>query len=263
MSLYFDGTGGIELGGPSFPFPTQINLNTSSRFSIVAWFCPEDNTSLQTIVELHDGASSAWSLTLAGDVSGDPIRARIDGTTGVGNQTRGGCGFNVWNVASFNLVTATSAQAFVNRGASDSQYTNMNVGQGPPIITQIGIGTSILRGANYFKGYLAHLAIYNIRQQTNSYLSSVAAGYSPASVWKSNLVAYWPLTEPGPQFNLASPKSSSSYPLPINNTGVRYSNWNPPVKLLLPQKTKIAFEPAAQNNSPIFYHHRQQQGMAS
>lgn len=265
MSLYFDGTGGIELGGLSLPLPANSIL--TYPFSISAWFFPTDSVNSQYLVQLYDGNVSAWSLAIDASATRDPVQARNEGAGTTYNSSRFlDSNYNLWHVATANFFSAGSNQLFMDQGAGDNTFNNGNATQGDPIITKIGFGKSILSGGNFFKGYLAHVCIHNVRLRTNSYFGSgLSTGTSPLKILPNNLVAYWPFTEPGAQINLASAKSRTTYPFWAENTGVRYSNWNPPVKTVLPTARiyRLPSSIVSGNNVPVLYHQRQQQGMAS
>jgi len=285
MSYFFNGTGRGIVVGPGarlasfgytnpFPYPATGIVN-GYPFSLVAWFYPTNTFPAQYLVSVGSGEGNQQSLQIAGNVTNDPIRAESRGSTATSASITSSINFNTWNVAAAIFESATSRYVSINGSALTQDTTNSGISS--PVYTRLGIGdiATPIQPNNFdprpLYGYLAHVTIYNSLLDASDCAALI--GVNPALIRRQNVVAYFPLVNSGKQNNLANAKSITGFALP-DNTGAlidaawsaangKFSNWNPPVKLLLPQKTKIAFEPAAQNNSPIFYHQRQQQGMAS
>lgn len=266
MSLFFDGASGVWAGPSGRSSP--VNLIVSYPFTISCWFFPTDSTTTQDLVVLKDSATNnGYFLRVAGASAGDPIQANTwNGTSGTNAQIQNAIIFNQWNHAAARFVSNTSRLVQIN-GGNGTQNTN-NSNQTSQLIDTVIIGQADF-ASRYFNGYIAHVAIWN-EQIVNSANATLGRGASPLFIRRQNLVAYWPMVNPGQQINIADAKSRMGLPLPLmpnpqaTTSAPKYSNWNPPVKTVLPQQRKIVLEsPAAQNNAPIFYHQRQQQGMAA
>jgi hypothetical protein len=248
MSFFFNGTGGIHLGARYSTGP--LNFVVSYPFSISVWFFPTDLTSgvQRDIVHLEDNATSNsyWI-----DHLGSTLRVNTwNGTSVTSGQTIT-IRLNRWNHALARFVSNTSRFIQLNGGTPGSSATNSN--QTSQRINALNIGQAENQ-TRLFQGYVAHVAIYNANLQ-NDYGVMLAGGANPLSVRPSNLIAYFPLHNPGQQRNLASAQSIAFNPLPIINGGSRYSNWNPPTtrfaqsrarKIILPHitnklRSQIAF----------------------
>lgn len=258
MSLFFSGTGGINLG-PDFG-TGNINLVVSYPFTISCWFYTT-SVAPAGIKDLVNLSVSTTNETYWIDHSAALLRAETwNGTSGQLAST-GTIVANQWQHAVGRFVSNTSRIINLN-GAAGVQNTT-NSAQISQVIDTLSIGASEAN-TRFFIGYIAHVAIYNGALQ-NSDAVSLARGMSPLAVRSANLIAYYPLCNPGVQRNIASPRSIVDNPLPILRTGTRYSNWNPPVKTVLPksQILRLPVEIVSAGNTPVLYHQRQQQGMAS
>lgn len=258
MSYFFNGPDPIAVGD-GYNWGKPLNLIISYPFSISCWFYPTNNTTDQDLVTLQTATDVYW-INWSAHQAGDPINAATwNGSKATVAQIANGVRFNKWNHVIARFVSNTFR--LINLNGAAANFNTQNSSNASQLITRLLIGAG---GTNFrpFKGYIAHVGIWNT-QCTNVDAASLGRGASPLAVRRQNLVGYWPMVNPGEQINVADAKSRGFNTFSSRSNAGRYSNWNPPVKLLLPQKTKIAFEPAAQNNSPIFYHHRQQQGMAS
>jgi len=266
MSYFFDGSDGIILnGGGSNTGP--VNLFLSYRFALSCWFFPTDDTTSQDIISVTNSSTSdSYYINLNGASAGDPISASTwNGSTTTSAAVSNSVKFNDWNFVAARFNTNTGRGVSIN--ASNFNANNANSSQTSQVVNSISFGASSYGAGRTFKGYIAHAAIWVNTGSTDSALVNLDVqrmyyGANPFALQKNLLIAYWPMVNPGPIVNIINAKSRLPVIFPATG-GARYSNWNPPVQRLLPQETKIAFEPAAQNNSPIFYHQRQQQGMAS
>ncbi len=260
MSFRFTGNGGFSSGATNFHYHTNILLEYPS--TLYRWFYPTDNATNQDLILLQT-ATDYWWINLRGDLAGDPMRAvTFNSTTSTSTanpSVSNAVVFNQWNHVTANFVSNTSRFISVNGAARTQGTTNSN--QGAPVNPDVIIGGYQGGGTRPFNGYIAHVAIWNdqIRDAENA---TLGRGASPLKTKPTRLMAYWPMVNPGQQYNTSSVRGRA-YSLPLSGSiYARYSNWNPPVKFALPQQTKIALA-SAQNNAPIFYHQRQQQGMAA
>ena len=258
MSFFFNGTEGINLGARYSTGP--LNLVISYPFAISCWFFPTDLTAgaQRDIVHLEDSVNgqSYWI-----DQLGTSLRVVTwNGSTPV-NASTGTLTVNRWHHAFARFNSNTSRVIQLNGAAGTTSTTNS--AQTSQLINGLTIGQAENK-TRLFQGYIAHVAIYNGAMQ-NPDAISLARGMSPLAVRPANLIAYFPMCDPGEQRNIAFPKSIAYKPLPIINTGTRYSNWNPPIKTPpnASRARRLPVEVISTGNTPVLYHQRQQQGMAS
>ena len=258
MSFFFSGTGGINLG-PAFG-TGPMNLVVSYPFTISCWFYTTSvaPAGIKDIVNLTD---STTGQTYWISHSAALLRAETWNGSAGQNASTGTIVANQWQHALARFVSNTSRIINLNGAAGVQNTTNSS--QTSQVINTLSIGCSE-GNTRFFVGYIAHVAIYNGALQ-NPDAVSLARGMSPFAVRKANLIAYYPLTNPGEQRNIASPQSIAYTPLPILKTGTKYSNWNPPVNTVLPKSLirRLPVEVISAGNTPVLYHQRQQQGMAS
>jgi hypothetical protein len=263
VSLHFNGTGGLFLGatGSSSPF----NLTLAYPFTLSCWFFPTVAVGQTDLVLLRGGADAYWlnfnSTTLAAST--------WNGSIGTNAQQTSAVTVNRWNQGMARFVSDT--QRFVQGNGRTGTVNSTNGAQATQVVNRVTLGQADFAG-RFFTGYMAHVAIWDANL-SDSDSASLGRGASPLTIRRQNLVAYWPLVNPGEQRNLASAKSRGQQPLPIFSagtqagtiTGVRYSNWNPPVKTVLPTAKilRLPTEIISTSNTPVLYHQRQQQGMAS
>lgn len=260
MSIKFEGLGtkSIKLGALDYTFPS--NLIVSYPFTLSCWFFPTNSTVEQSIFVLGNGVDYWW-ISLAGNVAGDPIRAQTwNGSSSTEAAISNVVRFNQWNCVTARFVSNTQRVIAINGSAGTANITDST--QGAPVIKNLWIGGDAVTDRG-LRGYIAHAAIWN-EQIVNADNATLGRGASPLFIRRQNLVAYWPLVNPGPQYNIADAKSRTSFPLPLKDNGA-YSNWNPPVKTVLPTARiyRLPSSVVSGNNVPVLYHQRQQQGMAS
>lgn len=258
MSFLFNGTEGINISERYGTGP--LNLIVSYPFTISCWFYPTDLTAgaQRDIVHLEDNSvpNNYWI-----DHLGTSLRIQTWNGTSVTSASIGTIALNRWNHAFGRFISNTNR--FIQLNGTSSATSTTNSGQTTRKINGLSIGQTEQKG-RLFQGYIGHVAIYNGSIQAGDALS-LARGASPLSVRPLNLVAYFPMDNPGPQRNIAASQSIANKPLPINNTGTKYSNWNPPIPTVSP-KARILRLPVtvvSAGNTPVLYHQRQQQGMAS
>lgn len=257
MSLSFNGVSGIILGvsGASRPF----NLITSYPFSISCWFFPTNTTGAKDLVALRRVAAATSDTYWLGTDGLSVVASTWNGSISV-RASRSGININRWNhaIARFNSNT----QRFVHINGSDGTINTTSSGQFGQDFDALFLGVAD-GGQRPFTGYMAHVAIWN-ESLSNSDSASLGRGMSPFYVRPQNLVAYYPIVNPGRQINIASAKSRGAPEIPtLNNAS--YSNWNPPVKTVLPNNPKKIIQTTAAPSIiiPNLYRQRQMQGMAA
>lgn len=148
-----------------------------------------------------------------------------------------------------------------------------------PRILQLGrpVYNSLGTIDEYFAGAIAHVAIWDEALSTGEIIALALGNADPKTIRPGALRYYNPLVTPinAPSETVVdhvwSSWNQAKYPYINGDPGsqsfvnIARTSDNPHIvqRQPLPQETKIAFEPPTQNNLPIFYHHRQQQGMAS
>jgi hypothetical protein len=271
MSVYLRGKidaytfSGLRLGAADGR-PPWVGLAPSFPFTLACWFFPIQTGTNRYLISVSSSGTNLHGLRLKGNVGGYPIQAfstsgGSNGEANISNAVK----YNAWNVA-FAAFESTSSRYVALNGSAVTQNTTLVSASPPYSSLAIGDVSDYLQQHLYqfqpFAGFIAHVAIYNtVLNASDS--AALHKGANPLQVRPQNLVAYFPFTDIGQDRNIAPAKNRANVLANWPNVGVRYSNWNPPVEPLRPEKTKIAFDAAAQNNSPIFYHQRQQQGMAS
>ena len=245
MSYFFNGPDPIVLGYDGWGRP--LNLIISYPFSISCWFYPTNNTTTQDLVALSTwgAVDNVYWINLAGNVSGDPIRAQTwNGSQATTLQTTG-VRFNQWNHVIARFVA--NNYRLLNLNGAGAVWNTNNSNQTSQVAARLLIGAG---GSNFrpFKGYIAHVGIWNT-QCTNVDATSLSKGASPLAVRRQNLVGYWPMVNPGEQINVADAKSRGFNTFSSRSNAGRYSNWNPPVKLLLPQRNRTTVYLASSNTT--------------
>lgn len=250
MSLFFNGASGVWTG--LFGRSNPVNLIVSYPFTISCWFFPTDNTTNQQLVILKNNTTNdGYFLGVRGDATGDPIYASTwNGTSAQSAELQSVVNFNAWNHAAARFVNDTQRVVQINGGAGQSN--NVDSQQTSQVINTVIIGQGDF-AARYFRGYIAHVAIWN-EAITNSVNATLGRGASPLYIRRQNLVAYWPMVNPGQQINLADAGGRLPRALPLmphqqaTTSAPSYSNWNPPVKTVLPIKRVYSFTPPVLTN---------------
>lgn len=227
MSLNFNGTGGLFLGETGSSGP--LNLILQYPFTISCWFFPTVAVGQTDLVLLRGGADVYW-LNFNGTGLSVSTWNGSQATTGTQSSV---VTLNRWNQGMARFTS--DLQRFVQGNGRTGTVNGINSNQATQVIDRLTLGMAD-NPQRFFTGYMAHVAIWNaLLSDADS--ASLGRGVSPLSVRPANLVAYWPLVNPGEQRNLASAKSRAGQPLPVFSagtqagtlTGVRYSSWNPPV----------------------------------
>ena len=248
MSLHFNGTGGLFLGetGSSSPF----NLTLAYPFTISCWFFPTVAASQTDLVLLKGGADVYW-LNFNG--TGLSVSTWNGSQSATGTQSSV-VTLNRWNQGMARFIS--NNQRFVQGNGRTGTVNSTSSNQATQVIDRLTLGVAD-NPQRFFTGYMAHVAIWDANLSDGD-SASLGRGASPLTIRPQNLVAYWPLVNPGEQRNVANAKSRGQQPLPVFSagtqagptiTGVRYSNWNPPVKTVLPQRTRRTLNLVSSNQT--------------
>lgn len=237
MSFFFTGRPGgrgIVFGDSSDRIPSLV---LGYPFSLVCWFFPTNTVESQHLVGVGVDAGNWHSLRLNANENGDPVQATSNGlSASITFSTR----FNQWNVAAASFEGQSSRYISLN-GSTRTQNTSFTSQN--PVYTRLGIGDSseYLQENVYtprpFYGHIAHVTVYNCVLD-NVDCALFGAGASPMVVRPKNIVAYFPLVNPGRQRNLATASGRANVYVPYGRTNGTYSNWNPPVQTVLPTRPK-------------------------
>ena len=242
MSLEFDGTSGVTIGAIGNSSP--LNFTLSYPFALSCWFFPTNTTGTKDLVHVRQsvGPASYWLGTSGTSV----VASTWNGTISV-TASRAGININRWNQAIARFNSNTQRLVHINGSIGTINTTSSGQGTNQQIDTLIlGVADGAQR---FFTGYMAHVAIWNA-DLSDSDSASLGRGASPLSVRPANLVAYYPIVAPGAQINIASAKSRGAQPLPTLGNA-RYSNWNPPVKTVLPKRTLRVVSSTSSSNVTV------------
>jgi len=253
MSLFFNETQGVWLGSGGNNKP--LNITVAYPFTLACWFYP---TSLSGATDIfHVGASAANNSYWIGTFSTSLSVQTWNGTQGT-TLLRSGIVLNRWNHAVGRFSSNTGRAIHLNASPQTLSSTNSN--QTSQVLDKFILGQADFAG-RFFSGYIGHVALWNANLQ-NADVALLGRGASPLSVRRQNLVVYFPL-QGGVLRNVADAKSRVGQP--FSTRGVRFSNWDPPVKTILPinRLAKLPVEAAAGVTIPVLYRQRQMQGMAA
>lgn len=273
MSAYFNGsTGYIQKADlfPSFAYP----------FTLSCWFNPDTQTSgtERTLIGLHDITRlnvDRNSLILSISTTG-ALRARAsDFTSSNQSDTTDLVKEAEWNHGAGVFASATSRTAWLNGTAATTNTTSRT----PTSNNYLTIGHSIQNTnvrLRYFTGGMAHVAIWD-ETLSSGEIIALSKGVNPNLIRPNALRYYLSLVEPPratgttvsdyawERYNQAKRRFVNGEDPGLSTfANVRRIPNNPLVSPIFVQNTTIISAPAAsQNNAPIFYHQRQQQGMAA
>jgi len=274
MAAYFDGS-------TSYGYEAGLLPSTALPFTLSCWIKPDSTTgSDRGLVRLGSLASAAANRECARLYlqSTGRLAFQIANNSGVNNAFGGTVNGGQWNHCLGLYPQLNLKLAYLN-GTPGSPNTGIRAL--PTDTTNLAIGASVYNSLGtideYFAGAIAHVAIWDEALSTGEIVALALGSADPKTIRPNALRYYNPLVTPinAPSETVVDHAWSSwnqaKYPYINGDPGsqsfvnIARTSDNPHIVLRHPlrQETKIAFEPAAQNNSPIFYHQRQQQGMAS
>lgn len=161
--------------------------------TFACWFFSDSITINQTLVSIAStGHTNRYTqLLAAGNVSGDPIRARNVRTTAVSADSTTGYSANTWHHACGVFTSSTSRAAFIDGGSKGTDVNSKGFSAVDVNTTSIGV-TGASSKLLFMSGRVAEAAIWNAAL-SDAQVAILGAGYSPLFVRPQSLVAYWPL----------------------------------------------------------------------
>lgn len=232
---------------------------TATPLTLACWFYSDSSTVNQTLMSVADTGTSNnyFELVIEGAVGGDPIRARAAaGSAGAAASTNN-YPTNTWAHGAATFTSATSRQVWLNGSGSTANTTS----QTPAGLDAMSVGRR--HGSspvNYMSGRIEHAAIWNVVLSANHILM-LAKGISPMRVQPANLLCYWPCMRAGTvEPNIAKGQITADYGM-STISGTTQADGSRVVLGWSGTQPPYYVQPAT--SVPVFYHQRQQQGMAA
>lgn len=180
---------------------------SATPLTLAGWFRSDDATVEQMIVAVgvNGSPNNRWSLSIAGQAAGDPVRATARTTSSQSSDTGTGYSVNTWHHAAGVFVSATSRFAYIDGTvATESTGSRTPSGMDQCRIGAIGDATLLMSGR------IAEVGIWNVAL-TAGEVAALARGVSPLRIRPGNLVRYYPIR--GVQSPEISPRTSNTITL--------------------------------------------------
>ena len=177
---------------------TQYITSSSPSMSvhpttISAWIYATSNTAAMTVVNFTETTSSnaGFRLTLAGQATGDPVRATSFGSANsistIGDTGPSGFNLNTWHHVCGVFTSSTLRVVYRDGVAGNSATTLVDFAS----LTTISIGALRL-GGTLMDGYISDVAIWSVDLNTDE-INSLAKGFSAKKIRPQSLTYYVPL----------------------------------------------------------------------
>lgn len=274
MSSYFNGT-------TSYSYRSSFWPSAVVPLTFSCWINPSTQASAAArgLVSVRLSSATAANrdcVRIIVDTTGAIVAQAADSAGANNSTTTNLVKDNQWNHCVGVFLSTTSRTAWLNGVAAT---TNTNSRTITVSANQLGIGASLYNSLSsidqFFSGAIAHVAIWDEALSAGE-IGQLSKGTHPQKIRVDALRYYNPLinqvSAPAEtivdrswaSFNKAKhPYQNGESPLAqvfVNILDVPDS----PYILDFPKPKKISlYMPAAGNNAPIFYHQRQQQGMAA
>jgi hypothetical protein len=158
-ALKFTGAGRIDCG------TGFANFQTSSPFSLLAWFCPTVNAQNGNVIaKWNTSISGGWQWQLSANVMYLQF-TDSGGSNIIGAHSNTAISINVWHqvVVTYDGSGSSSGMMFYLDGVQDTQSAS-NVGGSPGSLADsslnIGARLSSGSGSTYFQGIIDHVIIH-------------------------------------------------------------------------------------------------------
>jgi hypothetical protein len=177
---------------------TQYITSSSPSMSvhpttISAWIYATSNTAAMTVVNFTETTSSnaGFRLTLAGQATGDPVRATSFGAvtsiSTIGDTGPSGFNLNTWHHVCGVFTSSTLRVVYRDGVAGNSATTLVDFAS----LTTISIGALRL-GGTLMDGYISDVGIWSVALNTDE-INSLAKGFSAKKIRPQSLTYYVPL----------------------------------------------------------------------
>mgnify|MGYP001606118903 CR=1 FL=1 len=172
-------------------FDKDVGIVTEAPFTMMCWFMALDVTSAFVLMWLgdKDAAADFFTLSAAGHVAGDPVRATArNGGTSFAAATTTGYTANVWYHAAGAWASSASRAAYINGGSKGTETTNV-VPAGVDRFRIGGNGDS--SPDDYFNGRLAACKMWRAAL-TQEEVQMEMRQYLPVRL--NGFIGLWPFT---------------------------------------------------------------------
>jgi len=177
---------------------TQYITSSSPSMSvhpttISAWIYATSNTAAMTVVSFTETTSNnaGFRLTLAGQATGDPVRATSFGAavsiSTIGDTGPSGFNLNTWHHVCGVFTSSTLRVVYRDGVAGNSATTLVDFAS----LTTISIGALRL-GGTLMDGYISDVGIWSVELNTDE-INSLAKGFSAKKIRPQSLTYYVPL----------------------------------------------------------------------
>jgi len=177
---------------------TQYITSSSPSMSvhpttISAWIYATSNTAAMTVVSFTETTSNnaGFRLTLAGQATGDPVRATSFGAavsiSTIGDTGPSGFNLNTWHHVCGVFTSSTLRVVYRDGVAGNSATTLVDFAS----LTTISIGALRL-GGTLMDGYISDVGIWSVALNTDE-INSLAKGFSAKKIRPQSLTYYVPL----------------------------------------------------------------------
>ena len=162
---------------------------TAEPFTISAWMSADDAAALKTVLGVGHTSNANFFAQEAG-TTGDGRPASCRRSDGASANSTAGFTIGSWENVIAVFAATNDRRAYVrgsNKGTQGSDAGAMGA------VNRTNIGALTYQGtlANYFKGKIAEVAIWNIALTDDNATALGVSNNSPLLVARPNLIAYW------------------------------------------------------------------------
>jgi hypothetical protein len=220
MSRYFDDAGTTYLSASNAAV-------TSTPLTLACWFYSDDDAIEQILVSVGVSGSNnnRWSLLIAGQAAGDPVRAQARTTSPASADSTTGYSVNTWHHACGIFVGSAERYAYIDGGSKGSSTGS----RAPSGVNHHRIGASHDGSTSKASGRICEVGIWNVAL-TDAEVAALARGISPLRIRPANLVRYYPVrgTEsPEPCVRSGNSVSLTGSPAVADHAPVQALFWAP------------------------------------
>ena len=231
-------------------------VDSAHPMSFALWFNKPSTTfaTAFSISNTNVSNPNRNSIILSNTPNVRAFSANSGGTTTATAISTANYSTNTWHHACAVFSSNSSRTIYLDGGNSATNTTTVGVNTGSFVATTIGGFSNSTGLGQPCDGLIAEVAVWN-GNLTSDDAASLASGISPTLVRPDILVAYWPLFgEFSPEIDIVRGQDAT-----VNGTTAASHP-----RILRPRMPGIYLTSTAAGPAiPVFYHHRQQQGMAA
>lgn len=185
MSIYFDGTNDYA------SYAGSLGSTTGHPLTICAWVYRMDLTaSSDTLVQYGVGGGvDTESVQIRSTNTGQAAAWAYDASVQSIAATTETALESAWHHYAGVFAATNSRTAYLDGNASTTNTGNRTFSNP---FDELIVGNNFVSSVD-FKGYLAHVAIWNVALSAGD-IGSLASGADPQTISAANLVAYYPMT---------------------------------------------------------------------